>query len=356
MFTIERQGFNTVREMTLALIDDMAANGFAIKYPLTTGSYVPPTSGTAGFKVILETDMPSNAFHSTQPWRIAFEILDTTNSIMSTPQLDDARILACYVGTSSNLADDGTVAKSLFTYQSQIVKNEPYGNIGAEWTNKGTQGNIDATPNHTLSSQGFVNRFLIENGGMGGIRPLSYRLSITSRGVFIGIWDTRTEETGTAFNWILIQRSVDKDTGAIRGSTPTTLNSTCPVFCVNSVGNNVYKFIVREKDVLSPSSRKINTTDVEDSPAPLNPEKQVCFNENGDYIITLLNNLTTPRFKYADELDMVGTISADVVGAGQVLEFTTYGETNPRQYLALQSNKPNNTGMRLMVLIDNPNE
>jgi hypothetical protein len=353
MFTVERQGFNTVRSMTLSLIDDMVANGFTVIYPQP---YASPTEGSAGFKVVLETTPVSNAFHSTtgQPWRIAFEILDMTNAIQNVPSLDDARILACYVGTSANIANDGTIACSLSTYMSSIFKNEPYGNIGAEWTNKGTQNNIDATPNHNIPNQGFINRFLIENQGMGGIRPLSYRLCITNRGAFIGVWDTRTEETGVGFNWILIQRSVDKDTGAIRGSSAPA--NTCPVFCINSVANNIYKFIVRETDVLSPSSRKLNTADAEDSPAPLNPEKQVCFNENGDYVITLLNNLTTPRYKYADELDMVGTISADVVGAGQVIDFTVYGESSARSYMALQANKPNNTGMRLMVLVNNPNE
>jgi hypothetical protein len=355
MFTIERQGYNTVREMTLAVVNDLVAHGFAVKYPLTNDVYEPPT--TDAFKIILETSSSeSNILNAGQPWRIAFEILDTTNAKPSQPALGDARILACYTGTSANLADNGTVACSLYAYQYQLLKNEPFGNIGSEWTNKGQANNSDATPDHTSYSDGFMNRFLIENQGMGGTRPLSYRLSITTRGIFLGVWDTRTEETATAFNWMLIQRSVDKDSGATRGTTPATSASTCPVFCVNSVNNGIYKFIVREKDVFGPSARKINDADAEDSPAPLNPEKQVCFNEDGNYVITLLNNLTTPRFKYTDELDMVGTISADVVGAGQELEFTVYGEAQPRKYLALQANKPNNTGMRLMVLIDNPNE
>lgn len=355
MFTIERQGYNTVKEMTLAVVDDLVANGFSVKYPLTNSVYEAPT--TDAFKIILETSLiDSNILNADQPWRIAFEILSTTNFIDNAPGLGDAQILACYTGTSANLADDGTVACSLFKKETQLKKNEPFGNIGREWTNKGQDTNLNATPNHTSYSDGFVNRFMIENQGMGGIRPLSYRLSVTSRGIFLGVWDTRTEETGEAFNWMLIQRSVDKDTGAVRGTTPDTAASMCPVFCVNTVNNSIYKFIVREKDVLSPSSRKINTLDAEDSPAPLNPEKQVCFNEDGNYVITLLNNLTTPRFKYTDELDMVGTISADVVGAGQELEFTVYGEAQPRKYRALQANKPNNTGMRLMVLVDNPNE
>lgn len=355
MFTIERQGYNTVKEMTLAVVDDLIANGFSVKYPLTNDVYEAPTTDT--FKIILETSSSvSNILNVDQPWRIAFEIIGTTNSTGNNAALGDARILACYTGTSANLADDGTVACSLFTTQGTLYKNEPFGNIGSEWTNKGQGGSNNATADHLSYSDGFVNRFMIENQGMGGTRPLSYRLSVTSRGIFLGVWDTRTEETGEAFNWMLIQRSVDKDTGAVRGTTPDTAASTCPLFCVNTVNNGIYKFIVREKDVLSPSSRKINTLDVEDSPAPLNPEKQVCFNEDGNYVITLLNNLTTPRFKYTDELDMVGTISADVVGAGQELEFTVYGEAQPRKYRALQANKPNNTGMRLMVLIDNPNE
>jgi hypothetical protein len=355
MFTVQREGFSSIRSAALSIIDDLIAHGFSVKYPLTTGNYVAPTSDT--FRVILETSAAeSNIFHAAQPWRICIEIIDNSYTPQGTPALDGPYILAVYLGTSANLMDSGSVARSMKTYQSSIVNNEPFGNVGAEWSNLGTQSNQDATPRYTTYNEGFVCRYLIENGGQGGTRPLSYRLSITDRGIFLGMWDSRSSETGTGFNWLLVQRSVNKDSGAIRGTTTQTTLSRCPVFCVNSVNDKIYKFIVREKDVTSPSTRILNTADSEDSPAPVNPENQVSFNEDGDYIVSLINNLTTPRFVYPDELDMVGTISSDVIGESQIIEIQIYGEAAPRKYIGLPSNKVNNTGMRLVVLIENPNE
>lgn len=356
MFTIERHGYNAVRDMTLDIIDDLIDNGFTVKYPVNGGgTYVQPT--TPSFHVILETSSTaSNIFHSTQPWRICFEIIADAWTPQSTPALGGPYILGVYLGTANNLQDSGAILKSMYVYQSGILNNEPFGNTGGIWTNKGDQGNQDARPRYTTYNEGFICRYLYENNGNGGSRPLSYRMSVTSRGLFLGTWDSRAQETGTNFNWLLVQRGVDKDTGAIRGSTPATATSRMPVFCINSVNNKIYKFVVRERDVYGPSSRVVNTVDAEDSPAPLNPEQQVSFNEDGNYVISLINNLTSPRFKYPDELDMVGTISADVVEDSQEIEISVYGEASPRKYLSLQANAANNTGMRLLVLVDNPNE
>jgi len=375
MFTIERKGYSQVKDMTLDIIDDLIANGFSVKYPIQPGgTYDKPTTDT--YRVILETNsIQSNIFQTTQPWRICFEIIDTVNSInISTqgggttyPPLGGPYLMNCFVGTSVNLRDDGSIGRPTSLKQPileqpspsilyKLVKDTPVGCIGAPWTAYTQTGIVDATPNYTNKSQCFVNRFLFENDDMGGFNPLSYRISITNRGLFIGTWNNTTQETGNLFNWLLVQRSVDKDTGKIRGTTAATVDSKCPVFCVNTVNNVVFKFVVRETDVAGPSLVKYNVDDVEDSPAPLNTKQQVSFNEDGNYVISLLNNLTTPRYKYPDELDMVGTISADVVGDGQVLDIKLYGEPQARKYIGLQANGANNTGMRLMLLIDNPNE
>ena len=359
MFSIERKDYTALTTLTLDLIDDLAANGFVVKYPVDqNGVYIKPAAN-AGFKVILETSSQvSNIFHADQAWRICFEILTNPWPIESFPALGGPYILACHVGTKNNLADDGTVSRSqMLGNQGSIAKLEPFGNIGALWTNQGSgTGGLDMAPLYSDASQCFYTRFLVENNGLGGYRPLSYMTSITSRGLFIGIWDSLTQETGEGFNWLIVQRSVDNATGAIRGTTPATAQSKCPVFCVNSTDNQIFKFIVREKDVPAPSMRIVNKFDQEDSAAPLNIFNQVSFNEDGNYVISLLNNLTTPRFKYPDELDMVGTISADVIGASQKIDITIYGEALPRKYVALQANGANNTGMRLMVLVENPNE
>lgn len=356
MFTIERTGYSSVRTMTLDIINDLRANGFTVKYPVDlVGGYVEPT--TDAFTVILETSSAvSNSMFATQPWRIAFKIFDNIPAQTGTAPLGGPYLLACIVGTAANLTDAGHIATPLTTGPyGVLLSDDPYGNVGPEWSWMGPMGGENAKPQY-WTGEGFVNRFMIENNGNGGAQPASYRVSITSRGLFLGVWDSKSQETGNKFNWLLVQRSVNKDTGVIRGEGPGQTASRCPVWCVNMVNNVLYKFIVREVDVSAPSKRISNIQDAEDSPAPLNPMKQVSFNEDGNYVISLLNNLTTPRYKYPDELDMVGTISADVISPEQELDFTVYGEAQPRTYRSLMANGPASTGMRVLVLVNNPNE
>lgn len=67
-----------------------------------------------------------------------------------------------------------------------------------------------------------------------------------------------------------------------------------------------------------------------------------------------MHNLATPRFRYSEELDMLGQTSADVCMAGTDIKFTAYSETLPRTYRALPANNPYNTGLRVAVIKDIP--
>jgi hypothetical protein len=128
------------------------------------------------------------------------------------------------------------------------------------------------------------------------------------------------------------------------------------VFCLNAVNNKYYKFVVREADLVMPSQRKLANENVEDSTAVINTLNQQSITESGEYVVTFISNLNSPRYKYADELDMIGTVSADVIGAGTEIDVSVYGEAEPRKYKALYPNGAYGTGMRLMVLVSNPNE
>lgn len=389
MFTVQRQGYTELSPMVLDVIDDMRANGFTVVYP---AAYTRPASATPAFRVILETSTASNALHADQPWRICLEVMDTIPASAGLPAVDYSSILVCHVGTSIQLGDDGFVATYALPRVDPSSKSrandEPVGNVGAAWTSYvsvAADGDTPATtkayPASTDPLQSFFNRFVVGTLAQGRAYPMSYRLSITNRGLFIGISQSDTSSSADSNRWLLVQRSVNKDTGVTLGTTALTNKSKCPVYCINggtgivqtrvSVPNGnggtittvataltskYYKFIVREKDILAPSKRVDITTDSEDNPSCLNPQKQVSFNEDGNYVISLFNNLTTPRFRYTDELDMVGTISADVIGEGQELDFVVYGEAQPRTYVSLNANGANNTGMRLMVLVANPNE
>jgi hypothetical protein len=191
---------------------------------------------------------------------------------------------------------------------------------------------------------------------------MSYTLTITNRGVFFAVWQDSQEEVpqdaidgafgNSPFRWFLIQRAVDRLTGAVKGNPATLATSRCPVFCLSGSGapTEYRKFVVREKDVVSPSRKKWASVPSEDSTALINPYIQQSLTESGEFVVTFISNLSTSRYKYSDELDMLGTVSAAVIGAGSEIQVTVYGESTPRTYTALYANKQNGTGMRLMVL------
>jgi len=81
-----------------------------------------------------------------------------------------------------------------------------------------------------------------------------------------------------------------------------------------------------------------------------NSQNQVSLTEDKTYLLTFPHNLTTPRFRYTEELDLMGTTSSDVVRTGQDVQFVTYGEWGPRTYRALPGSNVNNTGLRVAAL------
>jgi hypothetical protein len=206
---------------------------------------------------------------------------------------------------------------------------------------------------------------------------MNYQLTLTNRGVFLAVWEDNQEEvpadtvadTGytdrekvygnSPIRWFLVQRSVDRITGHVRGGTamrgnanPVLETSRCPVFALFGAGqpNEYRKFVVRELDSLTPSPKKFASVATVDSPAMLNVFQQQSLTETGEFVVTFINNLSTSRYRYGDELDMLGTVGAEVVGPGTSINVKVYGETNNRTYTALYSNERFGKGMRLMAL------
>lgn len=250
---------------------------------------------------------------------------------------------------------------------------------GTPQMSQGKVMKLDGNPDFEIPTQGFVNRAR-RVGTTPEAYPLNYVLTITNRGVFLGVWEgtwstMQRPKVGVSsyFNWFLVQRPVNRFTGDI------LTTGRAPVFCINSVGYKYWKFIVREADVPHPSQgapmlassyfdtdtqkqkRQITPYRVpadvhsDDSFAILNTSNQIALTEDSKYLIGFLHNLTTPRFRYAEELDMLGQTSADVCSAGNSVAITAYDESGPRQYRALPSNNVYNTGLRICVLKDTPN-
>ena len=211
-------------------------------------------------------------------------------------------------------------------------------------------------------------------------------MTLTDRGIFFGIWESNwsvmqktKSDKDVFFNWVLIQRPVDRLTGKI------VTTGRCPLFCINSVGHRYWKFIVRESDAPHPTQGDKETVSYtlddaggtvsdwkikdqvtayrtpadahsQDSFAIINSTKQIALTEDSKFLISFLHNLTTPRFRYSSELDMVGQTSADVCMATNDISLAAYNESGPRTYRAMPANNSYNTGLRITVIKDIPDK
>ncbi len=304
---------------------------------------------------------------SPQNWRICFDILTNTTKVGQPSQR-----LIVYAGTDIQLPNNGNVTPIYNETGTQVIDYS--GLMGAA----PTAGSTAATFPATDVTKGFLNRERrVQNGA--GAYPLNYLLTLTNRGMFFGLWEGNWSALQKAksandnfFNWFLIQRPVNRLTGQV------LTTGRCPVFCINSVGYKYWKFIVREEDVLHPTAGDpaceskyydpaINLLVTQTTPyrvpadahsqdnfAVINSTNQISLTEDSKYLISLLHDLNTPRYRYTEELDMVGQTSADVCMAGNDLSMTAYSESGPRTYHAMPANNPYNSGLRIVVLKDIP--
>lgn len=384
-YSVTKLGFLTIEEIVEDIIDELTGTspGNSTRYFTSKFDGVPNEgagTGSDNVKILASTAnvdpladavaVGLNVSTGEPGWRICFN------------RIDDNK-LAIHVATDIQLADDGKISQlNDRTLTGSPGKKEPAGNVGEPWT--GPNG-TPATSGIAGFNEIWLNR--TPNIGSEESYPMSYLLTVTNRGIFLAIWEDSQEEIpqgtwdpvlnpnpdGTSGNsplrWFLVQRSVDRVTGNVRGggalrkqntpelpgaaaNNPLNETSRCPVYCISGSGapQKFTKFIVREADIVSPSRKKFASVQSEDQGALLNPYPQQSLTESGEFVVTFINNLSTPRFKYSDELDMLGTVGADVVGAGTEILVTVYDEPEKRQYTALYSTERYGTGMRLMVL------
>jgi hypothetical protein len=339
----------------------------------SAGSTAPSSTFSANTQAIIYDSLPDidplsdyqvNNSQVSSNWRLVLH------------QIDKNR-LAVYVGTEIQYPTSGNLAYLTNRSPDPVISQqltsriEPPGNLASVWTSSGR-------PLVNAMEQVWLNRTPSPNEVNQRAYPMSYMCTMTNRGLYIGVWEDSQEEIPqmnpftleedieasqgygrSPFRWFLIQRSVDRKTGHVRGggvmrgnNDPTKELSRCPVYVVGGTTfpKQFYKFIARELDVVSPSRKKAAIVDVEDSAALLNPFPQNSITEDGQFVVTFLYNLSTPRFRYGDELDMVGTVGAEVIGGGTMIDVTVYNEPATRTYTAAYSTMQYGTGMRLMVL------
>ena len=339
-FYVRRSGYTHVGELMLAVINDLTQNGFVSRFPTP---WVPPVdaTGKAKFKLILEAGPNVDPLNKTelevkQPWRICIEVFDKHTAGIT-------------VGSQQAIRTDGSLSYGTVGTTTKTLEG-PVGAVGGYYT-KNNNAIATFQPDVTKPDEGFLNRTSRVTMGTGGSIdlsdsfPMTYSLSITPRGVVLCVWEDYVSDSGAvAISWVCVQRPVDRETGA------AFITGKSPVYCVYGVNNKIMRFIVRESDVLRPSDPVTAVTDTDYSNAIINGMEQVSISEGNRYVVNFPSRLNTTRYAYTHELDMLGYTSADVVSENTDVPLTVYGEANPRKYVSLVANGPNNTGMRIVTI------
>lgn len=373
-FTIERKDFVKVDDLMASVIADMLAHGFTRVYP-AGGAQI-------GKDVILQPDATVDPLAGTQPWQVRF-MWDRDPSTAGTADAGSGTETTIggkcdvLVATPLQFADNKCA--------SYIVKYEDGNPMPSAQTDYiGLIGTMARTGSPTQLTQ-FLDRSSLQ-AAQWAVYPMSYRLTITNRGFALFVWEQPTDTSGNRNSWIVVQRPVDNITGE------TILTGKCPVHCVyglmgrrvnetHSDANgafNIRRFVVREIDVVAPYPLRMEP--VAGTPASTPPVKellpglhtpmmgadavrnnvdyaavmsgvqQVSITEGNKYIVTFPNGFNTARHGYTHEVDLIAYTSADVVSQSTEIDLAVYGESENRKYVAMSSNGPNNTGMRLLLL------
>ncbi len=374
-------------QRVVSVLENGSVNGFVTVVSVTKTGSTTANVVLSSAQTFSQVNEPLRFVFPDDPqnWRIAIDVRENKTNPNAGPQK-----VEIYAGTRLQLKDTGELTTQFNESGSQPVDRA--GLMGAAPTGAATtEPYIENGVSKTVAfketdandpKQGFLNREKrVGASSTPGVAvyPLNYLITMTNRGIFLGMWEgnwSTLQKTKAAtdnfFNWFLIQRPVNRNTGEV------LTTGVCPVFCVNSVGYDYWKMIVREKDVIHPTqgaadcksllfdetTGTISTVTTpyrvpadahsQDNFAIINSTTQISLTEDSKYLISLIHDLNTPRFRYTEELDMIGQTSADVCMAGNDLSMTTYGESGPRIYHAMPANNPYNSGLRIVVLKNIP--
>lgn len=384
---IRKSGFKSAGTITLDIVNQMLANGFKAIFPVDSGGlFVPPLPAemekwNCTLEAQATVDPLNPASGAKQPWRISFSVYDNAT-------------LGVVVGADSALPATGklplfqkqytaTSSQNLKTVTTQIAG--VLGPVGALYSPlKAAVANPPASnpsffadeasvrPYYKNPLEGMINRstrmwigLTISQETTGTTAPaetqpaypgadkdvsasfpMSYYLAISPRGIFLSIWEgASTDVNSDYYSWLLVQRPVQRDTGAV------VTTGKAPLFCVNSVGGKINRFVVRENDVVQATDPISAVVDTADATAIINDKKQVGVAEDNQYIVNYPSRLTTPRYAYTYELDMIGYAAANVISGTTQVPQKLYGEQTDRQYIGLQANIKGGNGMRIVALL-----
>lgn len=326
MFTKEAQNFTSLKALFQSIVADLLSNGFTQKFPVTP---ITPTD----LLCTLEAGSTVDPLAATQKWRIRLQVDGT----------DDK--LSVVIASPTQLPDDG----------SYSVYDNGYSVAGY----LGISGTTIIAGDSTTSP--FFDRRCYDNVQKPSY-PMSYKITITTHGVALYIWEPGNDLTGNNWSAFVVQRPVSNVDGVPR------VTGKCPLQCLYAIKRysrvlpegtiqsyavtDIYnRFVVREVDIDRPGLQAVATVDADDNYRSICIKDMVAITEDNSYVIMFPNNLNSSRYCYPiDELDMLGYTSADVVSQNTDASISMYGEAQPRVYRAMQASAAENTGMRFMML------
>lgn len=319
---IKRSQLQGLTAIVQQLYIDLEAVGFNRILP-STGQNPLFTGGKETF--VFESSLTMNPLHDTQPYRILLNLNSDADGHEGTIRMA--------VANPQQILDDGSIARFPGNNVSDINGTRYMGQLGSQWSsNTPSKGGCFMTRKVTNTDYDFGTVY-------------SYMLVQSDHGVALQIWEEGNDSV-PAYSWFCIQSPVDKDTGTVL----STDNS--PIFCVYSAdAQPAMRFTVNEADVFRPTYSVRAGLDSTNASAIINEADQVAIAKGNKYLITLPNRLNTERYAYTEELDMIAYTSADVISEETEIPTTLYGEGTERVYRAMKANNTNNTGMRLMMLV-----
>lgn len=300
---------------------DLKEAGLTQVMPATGQNF---TLASGAGKFVMDSSLAVNPKHATQPWRMLVDVSGATGG---------AGQIKIAFANPEQISNAG--ATSSFPGGPDTTGARIMGQLGSAWNRASGSALGDVFVNRSIANQAF-------DAGT----TISYVLTATARGIAFFIWDEGSDAS-PKFSWFLVQSAVNKDTGAAR------VDNLSPIFCVYSCdAQSPRKFVISESDVFRPTESKPADEDSIDSAAILNSKQQVAIAIGNKYLVTFPNRLNTDRYAYTDELDMIAYTSADVISEHSEIPVRPYGETADRVYRAFKANGANNTGMRLLLLVE----
>lgn len=366
-----------VAEMVNALVDAGAFTVVSVNdstSPLTVDSSVQKVMLQATTEIdplaVAETDTGHENFAIRQPWNLYIECNDANSD--DNPLDGDVGFIDMYALTPTNFTMDGgevTIATSHWSSTGNEISKS--GLMAIQSRKKSTKmgssqpigPNVESTRymqvsdfNHTWRYEYWD--FDTSKMDVNAI-PMSYQVTTSDHGVALAIWAESFDKEGDKIFWVAIQRMVDK-------AGETVITGKAPLFAVfsqNGGGGDdvnepelygIQHMVVRESDVNAPTFPISSVVDQADSTRIINSVQQVSKGEDRKFTLNFARGLNTHRYSYPHELDMFLTTSADSVSQHTDVEVTAYEESTPRIYRAMNANFDNNTGMRLLLLVEGP--